>query len=727
MLKAPAALGQERPLSVIGERWARTHRAAALGTALALYAALAFAYWGLPLWGHWTTRVVGSSNDPRDIFVWAMAWWPYALTHGVNPFEVSKVWVPLVTNAGWRTLVPALSLPLAPLTLAVGPVASYNAAMLLAPALTAAAMCLLMYELTGRAWISLWAGAALGSSGYEVSQMLAHLNLTFACLVPLTAWVGLRLYRRPPGRVPWGPVAGLAALLVGQFLISTEILATLTLFSCLGGVLAWLSLPWERVPLRRLAARAALAYGLAGAVLAPWLWAMAHRVPFQHVGSEYAIFSLNALNLVVPTAATVGGIWFQGITRGFADGGVVEASGYLGLPLVALAAWAAARWWSHAAVRVLILLTVGILVLACGPELRVGSWIGPSLPWQLLMGMPVVNALVTGRFMLYVFILVVGLVGWCVAHVDAARTRRWLTVVMLTSLIALLPNLSCQGVWSPAVAPPLLTSPALLGRYVKPNTTVLVMPYFDRGPSTFWQAASGFRFRLADGYLYAGISPTWTLLKLPHLLISQPTPTSRYAAMEFNTLLRLGAVAQVMVALPETVREVALLRLAGLRPEGVVGGVALWAPPPADRRGQSMAPAARFSLALSARARVLRLDSAAVVAACQRYLRSGTGPVTLGRLERAHLLPMRQGREAAPLSGWQETEWGVWLRARKTGAFSVVVRSISRTVFGELVRRFRPDLADAHFIPQARLSSAQPASVTLGAALLQFKSPVGGQ
>lgn len=726
MVSAPAALRQERLPSVGVERWVRTHRAAALASALGLYAALAFVYWGLPLAGHWTTRLIGAGSDPRDVFIWAMAWWPYALTHGVNPFQISNVWVPLVTNAGWRTLVPGLSLLLAPLTLTAGPVAAYNAAMLLAPALTAAAMCLLMYELAGRAWISLWAGAAVGFSSYEVSQMLAHLNLTSVWLVPLALWVGVRLYRHPAGRVPWRPVAGLAAVLVGQFLIASEILASFTLMVAVGGLMAWWLVPGERAALRRLAIWAVAAYALAGVVLAPWLWAMVHPLPFSSVGNRFNIAVLNVLNLVVPTSATVGGQWFSGVNGAFAGGNVPEASGYLGWPLLAMMGWVVVRWRRQPAVRMLSILAAVMVVMAMGPVLEVGHWVGPPLPWHLFLGVPLLTALVTGRFMLYVVILAVGLVGWGASQVDADRTVRWLTAGMLLALVAVLPNFSYPGLSSPAVAPPLVTNPRLLGRYVQPNASVMVLPYFNRGPATFWQAQSGFRFRLADGYLYSAVNGTWTLLYVNSVFDTHHTPASRYAAMEFDALLRMGGVSQVMVAQPQTARDAALLRRAGLRLEAVAAGVALWQPPPAILAQPHLTSAGVFRLALATRIQVLRLDAAAVVKACQRYdARPHRPPVTLWRLERAHLLAGSQGSKAAPVAGWQTTKWGVWLHGGRQGAFSLAVRKIPRATFRALVRQFRPDLSRAFFAPMPRLSRSQPRDLILGEAVLQFK-PAGG-
>lgn len=165
---------------------------------LAFYTAVSTGYWGLPIVGHWTTRMVGSGTDPLNIFVWSMAWWPYALTHGINPLILNKVFVPVVTDAGWRTVVPLLSVAASPLTLTAGPVASYNLAMLMAPSVTATMTYLLMSEFVSKRWVALWAGYMVGFSTYEVYQTLGHLHLTFAALVPLALWLGVRIYRSLP-------------------------------------------------------------------------------------------------------------------------------------------------------------------------------------------------------------------------------------------------------------------------------------------------------------------------------------------------------------------------------------------------------------------------------------------------------------------------------------------------------------------------------------------------
>lgn len=114
-----------------------------------------------------------------------------------------------------------------------------------------------------------------------------------------------------------------------------------------------------------------------------------------------------------------------------------------------------------------------------------------------------------------------------------------------------------------------------VGEIYTARCDVLVLPYFARGPSTFWQAASGFQFRAADEYIYGGIDSAWTLLKLPAMLLWHAIPTGQLAASQFRTLLPPGRVSRVIVSVPETAGERALLTGADLTGGGAVGGVGL--------------------------------------------------------------------------------------------------------------------------------------------------------
>ena len=683
-----------------------------------LYALMSMVYWGLPILGHWTTRTVGSGTDPLNIFVWSMAWWPYALTHGVNPLLLKNVFVPLVTNAGWRTVIPLLSVALAPVTLTAGPVAAYNVAMLAAPALTATTTYLLMTEWVSQRWVVLWAGYMVGFSSYEVSQTLAHLNLTFTALVPLAVWLGVRLYRLSAGAAPWRYIAALAAVLVGQFLISTEILLTLTLFGFGGLFLAWLVLPLQRGRLGRVMGWVLAAYGVFAAALSPWLWMMAQHIPFQRVGSAYAVNSTNLLNLVVPTPVTIGGQWFGTVSGYFAGGSRVEASGYMGIPLVALMAWASSRWRRAASVRVVAYLGLVTFGLSLGPTLHVGGWTGPALPWRVVSRLPVFDVISTSRFMLYASLAGAGLVGWAVSQMD--RSRRPPAVAMVLAAVALMPNLSRPGWWGSAAVPRLIASPTLLRRYVAPGEPVMVLPYFFTGRSTWWQAASGFRLTLADGYLYSGLPSPFALMQLPNLLLQHDIPPGHTAPRQFDTLLQMGHVGVVLVQQPAGQSETSMLRHAGLQDEGTVGGVGIWRVPN-RARGQLASPARLFRLAVSAIEAAQVRDVSRIVSAADRSVAAGhpVGTLTLARLERQGFLPPGEGHGA--YGPWQQTVWGTLLRAEPRH-FVVVVHSFTPAAFGHLVRHAGPGLIAHQFVPSPRLSRSQPAGMTLGNGVLTFNA-----
>ena len=124
--------------------------------------------------------------------------------------------------------MPGLALVFAPLTFLVGPVAAYNVAAVLMPALAAWTAFLLCRYLTGAVVPSLVGGYVFGFSSYEIEHAgRGHLNLTSIFLVPLAALVVLRYL---DGRIgERGVVVRLAPLVAFQLLISTEVALTFTL------------------------------------------------------------------------------------------------------------------------------------------------------------------------------------------------------------------------------------------------------------------------------------------------------------------------------------------------------------------------------------------------------------------------------------------------------------------------------------------------------------------
>ena len=69
--------------------------------------------------------------------IWAFGWFPHAILHGHNPLVTPALWSPVGVNLTWSTTAVGLSVLVAPLTLLIGPFATYNVVTILMPVLAA--------------------------------------------------------------------------------------------------------------------------------------------------------------------------------------------------------------------------------------------------------------------------------------------------------------------------------------------------------------------------------------------------------------------------------------------------------------------------------------------------------------------------------------------------------------------------------------------------------------
>ncbi len=91
---------------------------------LAIFFALALIFWGIPI--HFD--FINSMNigvDPA-FYLWSLKWWPYAISHGINPFLTKAFWAPFGQNLAWTTSVPSIAILMWPVTDLLGPIFSYN-------------------------------------------------------------------------------------------------------------------------------------------------------------------------------------------------------------------------------------------------------------------------------------------------------------------------------------------------------------------------------------------------------------------------------------------------------------------------------------------------------------------------------------------------------------------------------------------------------------------------
>src|SRR6185437_196874 len=161
--------------------------------AFAAYLAAFLIVYARPLIAHLNTPELRQYWTDPNFYTWAMQWWPWALSHGVNPLFSSQIGAPHGYDLAWASTTPSVDVLMWPATAAFGVLVSYNIMLLLVPPLSAWACFLAARRLTGRFWPSLLAGAVYGFCPYElVHDWQGQPNLTVIALFPLMAYLVLR-------------------------------------------------------------------------------------------------------------------------------------------------------------------------------------------------------------------------------------------------------------------------------------------------------------------------------------------------------------------------------------------------------------------------------------------------------------------------------------------------------------------------------------------------------
>lgn len=477
-----------------------------LGAFLA-YLAVTLALFGPMILPHLADRKLAAVPWDGSFFVWALHWWPWALTHGADPLYTSQVWSPVGINLTWTTIAPVPGVLLAPLTTSLGPVATFNLAALLAPPVSAWTAYLFCRRVTGVFAPSVAGGFVFGFSSYVMAQFAAgHIDLSWAFLIPVCGYLVVRRYEGSLRVVPFVVLMGTVLSL--QFGIFTEVYATAALFGVVVGALALAILP----PARRHRVLAtggwvAAAYGLSAVIVSPFLYVafvfpQPYRSLFIDPASSRSTVSYGAdlLRFVLPGPTAPFGHW-PAAGPALQRFVTFERFGwYVPITLIAILVhlWVSQR--TRPLAKVLLLSFAVAMVLAVGPWL----WLGPvrvPMPWWVVQAIPVIRRAVPGRMMVYAFLAA----SLCTAIWLAAAPRSiWRWCVAGLTVLLLVPNITAD-VWISDVRIPAFFSGDLYREYVPEGSTVWIVDV-DRGQQMLWQAESGNAFKLAGGYL--GITPS---------------------------------------------------------------------------------------------------------------------------------------------------------------------------------------------------------------------------
>jgi hypothetical protein len=441
---------------------------------------------GAPLAG----QILGSGSDPT-LVMWFLVWWPWCIAHHVYPLYTHLMWQPGGQNLAWTTSVPLLALLAAPITVAFGPVLSFNLLTLAAPFLAAMAAYWLCLYITRQPAAALLGGYLFGFSAYEMAQSIDHLNLDFCVFVPLAVWLALA---RLDDRLERKWFVALAVLVLAcQFFISAEIFAMGMFFGGIAWGLAYAFWPARRAALLRLVVDGLCAVPFLFLLLSPYLWAM-FCLPREINLPDFwpVMFSTNLLNFVLPTIMDRWGAALAlPITSHFPDF-TDEQNGYLGLPLLVIL-WCYARGGG----RYLTWLLAVILLFSLGPVLWLGAVrTGVVMPWALFRHMVFIGAALPARFMLFGDLVAAVIAAlWVAAAPAGAARRRW--ILAACAAIVLMP--APHGVMD--IPESSFFAPGRVEAVLGPRPVVLVLPFGILGPSSYWQAENQFGFVQTGGYL----------------------------------------------------------------------------------------------------------------------------------------------------------------------------------------------------------------------------------
>jgi dolichyl-phosphate beta-glucosyltransferase len=476
-------------------------------------------WWRVWVTGSPSSTITCQCGDPAQELGW-LGWFPWAVGHLHNPFYSHALYA---GQGGTNVLAnPSLLFPaamLSPITVAFGPVAAFNAAAVLAPALSASCMVLFLRRICRFVPAQLLGGLVWGFSPFVIDNLpLGHLNLVLGFFPPLMALVAQELLQRDrPGPVVLG-LAG-AGLVVAEFFTSSEMLLVYATLGIFATVLIFVCFRRQvTASWRRLAVCVATAGVTSLLILSyPVVYALAGP---RHVSGQLwpdsaanagspvdgVLVAGHAAHQVVPLVSLIG-----------YDGPVGPGVTFLGWTLVVFLAVSVVVWrrrsiaWLAAAVG---LVSWSLSLGTAGHS----AW----EPWRLVGHLPVLQQIQPQRFsdstaFAVGLLFALSIDGWHrllitrVAHrrpdPRPAATLGWLSLVVpvvvtcigVAVLVPVALSYSLPYVVQASAPPGWVTAG---GARLPPGTRVLTIPYASSvvPDAMAWQADDGFRFDLVGGY-----------------------------------------------------------------------------------------------------------------------------------------------------------------------------------------------------------------------------------
>jgi hypothetical protein len=518
-------------------------------------------YWHL--WNAGQTRFAGIGADVEE-YAWFLQWVPSAIIHGHNPLFTDWGNYPFGANGVTNTSLPLLGVLAAPLTFATNVFVSVTAFFMLAFPLSALggyALCRRFVVWRPAAFIG---GLLYGFSPYMAGQGLGHLHLVFVPLPPLILLTFYEIATRSKRNRLWIVAAVLVIL---QFFISIEVLATTLVVAAIGLIVAFVLFPVEGRARLGPALTSLVKAGVVVAVVLvyPAWYFVSGPAHVSGVIQTTSLYRADLLGPVVPNSMLHAHVSAWTATTDTFAGALSENGSYLGIPLIILLIVGIVVLWRRVPiVRVVALVGLVTFILSLGSQLVVWHHVTPiPLPEALIDHLPLFDNAVTARYSLYVVLCAAVVLAVILDHTRShylsldrpiqtigwKRIAAWAVPVLLAVAVAVPLIPAWPYTLTTAQVPAYFRSPAV---NAVPSGSVAVLypsPSASNSTSELWQLASGLRFKMPAGHFVVpspGNPPVLppfrsTLMTTALIDLENGTPLAETPAMRAKLLTQLNA------------------------------------------------------------------------------------------------------------------------------------------------------------------------------------------
>ncbi|MFG1844703.1 hypothetical protein ACQP0I_09885 [Micromonospora carbonacea] len=444
------------------------------------------------------------SSDPAQVQFF-LAHSVRVVLHGEFPFYTDQFNYPDGVNLMANTAVLALGIPMVPVTLLFGPAVSFVVLVTCGLAGTAAAW----YRVLSRHVVRNPLAAAVGGwfcgfSPAMLSHANWHPNIISQFLLPFIVWRVLVITR---SKRPVRDGALLALLVTVQAFINEEILL-FTALACgvfLIAVLAQRPGLWSTA-WRPLGVAVAVCTVLAGSLLAyPLYVQFAGPMAYHGLSDAVRDYGNDIAAFFAPGSPTLGGNERANVNLA---PNYSEENAFLGWSLALIAVGIVLWLRREPIVRALAATGAFFAVLSLGERV---SWWDRELftgPWEFLVRLPLLDAVVPTRFGMITSVVVGVLLALAVERVWALRTaeaRTMRTLGVAALVMALLPIAPMPlKVTSRPPVPKFITADRWRD-YVGPDQTLVPIPVPSMGNThgMRWAASTNLDFKIPGGYFLA--------------------------------------------------------------------------------------------------------------------------------------------------------------------------------------------------------------------------------